>query len=58
MSVLRVKVLRLAVGTGANFLAQRPLEVLHVSVVRLDPRLAGKSLRRGLVGELRLVLLC
>ena len=59
MPVLRVKVLRLGIGgTGASLLAQRPLKVLHVGVVRLDPGLVGQGFRRGLVGELRLILLC
>lgn len=57
MALFRVKVLALRVRAAAHLRTQGPLKVWHVSVVRPDSGLAGKSVCRGLIGELWLVLL-
>lgn len=58
ISVLRVNVFAFGVRSiSACLLAQGPREVLHISVVGLDSRLARESLRGWLVVELGLVLL-
>ena len=56
-TVFRFNIFALAVGVGGQVWAQGPLELLHVSVVRLDPGLARESVRCRFVGVLWLVLL-
>lgn len=56
-TVFRFNIFALAVGVGGQVWAHGPLELLHVSVVRLDPGLARESVRCRFVGVLWLVLL-